>query len=103
MTRPAEADFSAALRNDKRKQATTKANSGILRCAQNDNVRAIVVDHGYTFVSDRCFTMRHGLPTAKTLAGRLRVTMLPAPTMVFSPISMPGQRMVPPPSQALSQ
>jgi hypothetical protein len=32
-----KADSFAALRNDKqKKQATTKANAGVLRCAQND-------------------------------------------------------------------
>jgi hypothetical protein len=47
----ADADFCAALGNDKKKKrgrTTTKAktNTGVLRCAQNDNCLSSVVEFG---------------------------------------------------------
>lgn len=47
-------------------------------------------------------TTRHGLPSATTPAGMERVTMLPAPITLFSPIDTPGMTMVWPPSQQSS-
>ena len=45
---------------------------------------------------------RHGFPTARQFAGMERVTTLPAPMTVFSPIVTPGRMMTPPPIHAPS-
>src|SRR5262245_23504605 len=42
---------------------------------------------------------RHGFPAAKTPAGIGRVTTLPAPITVRSPMLTPGQMTAPPPTQ----
>src|SRR5687768_12216829 len=44
---------------------------------------------------------RQGLPTAMTPAGMSRVTTLPAPMVVSSPMVTPGQRIAPPPIHTL--
>ena len=48
-------------------------------------------------VASSALTTRQGFPTASTPAGMSRVTTLPAPMVVSSPMVTPGQMIAPPP------
>lgn len=52
-------------------------------------------------ITYKFFMIRHGLPTATTLAGMSFVTTLPAPITVLSPMVTPARMMAPAPIQQL--